>query len=118
LAKKINDYVAVCNIDEGQAPSQSRALDRRSGISPAEFKSRYLVPRKPVILEDAVPDWPALDLWDLEYFRLLQSGKLQDVGYLEGLAVCGGQGLTTSLVRPRVQAPGWTDVPRVATVSP
>jgi hypothetical protein len=52
-----------------EEPIQSRVLERRSGISPSEFKSRYLLPRKPVVLEDAVPDWPVLGLWDLEYFR-------------------------------------------------
>ncbi|KAI8928679.1 hypothetical protein BC831DRAFT_447540 [Entophlyctis helioformis] len=43
-------------------------IDRRSGLSKADFIREYGVPNLPVILTDVVPQWPAYGKWNTEYF--------------------------------------------------
>ncbi|MEM7396813.1 MAG: cupin-like domain-containing protein, partial [Verrucomicrobiota bacterium] len=49
--------------------SETRTIERRSGLSPDAFNEEYLLPRKPVILEDAISDWPAATRWTPDFFR-------------------------------------------------
>lgn len=44
-------------------------VDRRSNLSYDDFVAEYLMPQKPVILTDALKDWPALTKWTPEFFR-------------------------------------------------
>jgi len=44
-------------------------IDRRSGLSPPEFRREYLDPLRPVILTDAIAHWPALGRWSPEFFK-------------------------------------------------
>lgn len=44
-------------------------VERLSGISVDEFVRRYRRPRRPVILTDALKDWPALGRFTPEFFR-------------------------------------------------
>ncbi|MFJ8832187.1 cupin-like domain-containing protein [Micromonospora aurantiaca] len=44
-------------------------LERRSGLSPAEFFDRYYVANRPVILAGAVDDWPARREWTTARLR-------------------------------------------------
>lgn len=44
-------------------------IERRSGLTYQEFRREYLVPRKPVILTDALEQCAALKRWTPEYFK-------------------------------------------------
>lgn len=44
-------------------------VDRRSNLSPREFKREYLRPRRPVVITDAAEHWEARHLWTFEFFR-------------------------------------------------
>jgi len=44
-----------------------REVDRRSGLTRQAFLREYYAPNRPVILEDACDQWPALSLWTPEY---------------------------------------------------
>ena len=44
-------------------------IERRHGLEVAEFRRRYLRPRRPVILTDALRGWPALEQFTHEFFR-------------------------------------------------
>lgn len=44
-------------------------IERRSGLSYAQFKREYLDPRRPVILTDALDECPARVRWTPDYFK-------------------------------------------------
>lgn len=44
-------------------------IDKRSGLTPEEFKKEYLDTRTPVILTDFAADWPAMEKWTFDYLR-------------------------------------------------
>jgi histone arginine demethylase JMJD6 len=44
-------------------------IDRRSGLTPAEFRHEYLYRRRPVVITDAMDRWKARTLWTFDYFR-------------------------------------------------
>lgn len=44
-------------------------IDRRRGISFEEFHREYVQGSRPVILLDAISDWPALEKWSWSFFR-------------------------------------------------
>jgi hypothetical protein len=45
------------------------AIDRRAGISTAEFNREYRSPGKPVVITDAVEDWKARTAWTFDFFK-------------------------------------------------
>jgi ribosomal protein L16 Arg81 hydroxylase len=45
------------------------AVDRCSRLEPEAFFENYYFRNRPVIMTDAVNDWPAFGLWGLDYFR-------------------------------------------------
>jgi hypothetical protein len=51
-------------------------IDRRSGLTPKEFRDEYLRPNKPVVFTDLMKDWSALHKWNSEFFKN-QYGHLQ-----------------------------------------
>ena len=51
------------------ATGQSAGIERRAGLSAAEFRRVYLQPRRPVILTDAAAAWPLYGKATPEYFR-------------------------------------------------
>lgn len=65
------------------------AVERRSGLSTAEFSDRYYHGNRPVILTDLAQDWPALRLWSPRHFAEhygdveieVQSGRNGDPDY-------------------------------------
>lgn len=61
------------------APAYTHAktftVDRRSGLSYADFAAGYLVPQKPVIITDGLADWPALSKWTPEFFKTVHGDK-------------------------------------------
>lgn len=45
------------------------SVERRTGLSPQEFRQQYLLPRRPVILTDASCKWAARELFQPAWFR-------------------------------------------------
>jgi hypothetical protein len=60
--------------------SQTNALVRESGLSYDDFKRRYLNPGQPVILTDAIKDWPALTKWTPEFFANQYGDRTVEIG--------------------------------------
>ena len=54
------------------APALARglAVERRTGLSAAEFTAEYAAKNKPVVLTDALSHWPAPGKWTPEFFAL------------------------------------------------
>jgi hypothetical protein len=48
--------------------SPSQPVERRQSLSYAEFVADYCLPRRPVILTDAISEWPATARWTPDYF--------------------------------------------------
>lgn len=55
--------------DRRAAASASDGVERRTGLSEDEFRERYLLPRRPVILTDAAAAWPVYGQGTPDYFR-------------------------------------------------
>ena len=51
-------------------------IDRVESISPQDFRTRYLLPKKPVIITGLAKSWPAYTKWTWEYFQSL-IGKVE-----------------------------------------
>src|SRR5271163_2882539 len=56
-------------------PVEEPKIDRRNNLSHEEFKTQYLIPRKPVIITDATAKWKASD-WTPQWFRDRYPDKL------------------------------------------
>lgn len=54
-------------------------IDRRPGLSYADFEREYLFPLKPVVLEGALDSWPAVGRWTPEFFRSTFGDRILDV---------------------------------------
>ena len=50
-------------------------IDRVKRISKEDFLKRYFKPQKPVIIEQAIEDWPAIDKWSLDYMAEVAGDK-------------------------------------------
>jgi hypothetical protein len=48
---------------------QLTEIERVKTISKADFVKNYLIPQKPVVIEQLTEDWPAYKKWHLEYIR-------------------------------------------------
>jgi hypothetical protein len=48
---------------------QVQEIERVKHISREGFRSHYLIPGKPVIIEDIAKQWPAYEKWTWEYFK-------------------------------------------------
>lgn len=59
------------------------AVERQSSssLSPARFMTDYVAANRPVVIEDAVPEWPALHKWSPAYFRSQFGDHEVDVSY-------------------------------------
>ncbi|HEY2395339.1 MAG TPA: cupin-like domain-containing protein [Rudaea sp.] len=67
-----NGAVWHCPRNAGPAKAadhESVVVERRSGLSAAEFRERYLLPRVPVVLNDASAAWPIHGHGTPDYFR-------------------------------------------------
>jgi hypothetical protein len=58
-------------------------IDRRAGLSVAEFDAEYGFPNKPVILTDQVPTWPAWKKWNKADLIRRFEGQTFQVGRVE-----------------------------------
>lgn len=54
---------------------QLKPIDTFDQISPEEFRNKYYLPRKPVILKKLSDQWPALSKWNWDYFREIVGNK-------------------------------------------
>lgn len=50
-------------------------IDRVSSISKEDFLKNYFRPQKPVIIENFVNDWPAIQKWNLDYMAEVAGNK-------------------------------------------
>ena len=46
-----------------------------SGLSREAFLQRFFKPQKPVVIQDAIADWPAYTKWDLAYIKKVAGDK-------------------------------------------
>src|SRR5262249_7364076 len=53
-------------VPEGRTVTQ---IDRRRDLPLGEFLADYMRPRRPVIIEDATDDWPAMGKWTPDWFE-------------------------------------------------
>ena len=44
-------------------------IERVGGLSTRDFIEHFVAPRRPVVLTDAIHDWPALGRWTPAWFR-------------------------------------------------
>lgn len=63
------DACAPPSTEGTQAARCLGPVERRRGISVAEFRREYLRGNKPVVLEGFMDDWPALRTWSVDWFR-------------------------------------------------
>lgn len=52
-----------------------KSIDRVCGLSKKDFLQQYFKPQKPVILEDAISNWPAYERWNFDYIRRVAGNK-------------------------------------------
>ncbi len=55
-------------------------IDRRTNLSYEAFVSEYLMPQRPVVIADALTEWPAMTKWTPEFFRTVHGDKQVTVG--------------------------------------
>lgn len=60
-------------------PGGTATIDRRSDLPYDEFVEQYLKPQRPVILTNALKDWPALTKWTPEFFRDVHGDRVVKV---------------------------------------
>lgn len=53
-----------------------KSIDRVCGLSKKDFLEQYFKPQKPVIIEDAIIDWPAYKRWSFDYMRDVAGDKI------------------------------------------
>ena len=51
-------------------------IDRVKTISKEDFIQNYFKPQKPLVIENLVGDWPAMQRWSLEYMKEIASDKV------------------------------------------
>lgn len=54
-------------------------VERRADITPRELLEEYVLKRRPVVLTEAVKDWPAMKKWTPEFFKQRYGGIKLDV---------------------------------------
>ncbi|QTY26635.1 cupin-like domain-containing protein [Flavobacterium sp. CS20] len=54
----------------------TQLVERVKNISAQDFIQHYVKPQKPVVIENLIEDWPAKELWSLDYFKVI-AGDLE-----------------------------------------
>ena len=62
-------------MEDHKTSSTASSLDRRNDLSYAEFKEKYLLARRPVIITDATAKWKASS-WTPQWFKERYPGKI------------------------------------------
>lgn len=68
-----------------QGPRKGMSIDRVRDISPNEFKRRYLLPGRPVLLQGAAADWTCTRRWTFEFLREYCGNELVKITQREGV---------------------------------
>ncbi|WIA16758.1 hypothetical protein OEZ85_013410 [Tetradesmus obliquus] len=55
-------------------------IERRAGLTPEQFRAQYEAANRPVVLTDAMDDWPALTKWSRQYLTAALAGRPVIVG--------------------------------------
>jgi ribosomal protein L16 Arg81 hydroxylase len=71
LAKRWKKLESVLNVHRSLSSlaDGARTVERRGRVSRAEFLEKYYAANRPVIFTGLMEDWPALTLWNPEYFK-------------------------------------------------
>jgi hypothetical protein len=64
----MNQQAAATSVSSRRAETTVE-IDRRANLSQAEFLEKYLYPKKPVVITDAMCEWTALSRWTPEFFK-------------------------------------------------
>jgi hypothetical protein len=59
-------------------------IERRSGLSVADFDRLYREPQRPVVITDGVAEWPALSQWTFDHFKQVHGAHLVTVYFARG----------------------------------
>lgn len=88
-------------VRDAAAADDAPWVERRRDLGVEEFRRKYLIPRRPVVLVDAMRDWPALRVFSHEFF-LERFGELtvQVRGRRHRLADIVAQQLASTHERP------------------
>ncbi|MBS0558376.1 MAG: cupin-like domain-containing protein [Proteobacteria bacterium] len=65
----IGENAALASLPTSEASPAGAWIERVAGIGVGEFVARYRLPRRPVILTDALRDWPAVGRYTHAWFR-------------------------------------------------
>ena len=57
----------------------SNTVERRTGVSRAEFLEKYYSVNRPVILQGLLEEWPAIRLWTAEYLKSMAGNEIIEV---------------------------------------
>ena len=57
-------------------PLNLKEIPRVKSITKADFLKQYFWPQKPVVIEQAVNDWPAIAKWNLDYIKQVAGEKV------------------------------------------
>lgn len=69
LKRKETARARIADYLDRQGPGRVLQVDRTTGLSPEEFRKRYLRKDVPVILEQAAAQWPCSQEWSFEAFK-------------------------------------------------
>jgi hypothetical protein len=83
--------------------SVSRQLERARDLTQEEFLERYVIPRRPVVLENAISDWPAMRKWTPEFWSQQYGGREVEID--------GTRRLLKEVIQLALQAGGKTPPP-------
>eukprot|EP00878_Enallax_costatus_P037589 GHUV01042470.1.p1 GENE.GHUV01042470.1~~GHUV01042470.1.p1 ORF type:complete len:208 (+),score=47.38 GHUV01042470.1:256-879(+) len=50
-------------------------IDRRSGLTPDQFRQQYELPNRPVVMTDKMTNWPAMGKWNRHYLAAALAGR-------------------------------------------
>jgi hypothetical protein len=102
-------------------------IERVGGLSARDFIEHFVAPRKPVVLTDAIHDWPALGRWTPDWFRQVWGERIvrcrgakgnapvRLADYIDSLATSSADAPVPYLRNVNIQ----TDWPELATdISP
>ncbi len=56
------------------SPMHLTQIDRISGITPGEFREKYFLPQKPVIISNLSRGWQAHTKWSFDYIKSIVGG--------------------------------------------
>jgi hypothetical protein len=69
-----------------KGPTEAQQVERVRDITPQEFKRRYVLPGRPVLLEGAASDWACSRRWSFEFLREHCGDQIVKIVQRAGLA--------------------------------